>query len=80
MKDLITRINSLIHQEINPYSPANNTFYGLYKTDQEKYKEAILKQVEEYRTKNLKYFQMACIHIDTIGWMNDGCKYNIEIE
>ena len=34
MKELITRINSLVHQEINPYSPANNTFYGLYKTDQ----------------------------------------------
>lgn len=38
MIDLINRIHSLIHQEINPYSPANNTLYSIYKTDYEKYK------------------------------------------
>jgi ubiquitin-protein ligase len=31
MSDLIQRIVNLIHQEVNPYSPANASLYQIYK-------------------------------------------------
>jgi ubiquitin-protein ligase len=37
MSDLIQRIMNLIHQEVNPFSPANSTVFQLYKEDQKKY-------------------------------------------
>jgi ubiquitin-protein ligase len=33
MGELIKRTINLIHQEINPYSPANQTLYTMYKMD-----------------------------------------------
>lgn len=37
MTDLIQRIVNLIHQDINPFSPANASLYQLYKEDTQKY-------------------------------------------
>ena len=41
MKDLIQRIINLIHQEVNPFSPANAPLYQLYKEDNVKYEEVM---------------------------------------
>jgi ubiquitin-protein ligase len=38
MTDIIRRIDALIHQEINPYSPANASLFDLYLKKNVEYK------------------------------------------
>lgn len=64
MVELIRRVDGLIHQEINPYSPANNTLFSLYKSDAHKYNQILTEQRQKYLVKNPKYYQMACVHIE----------------
>jgi ubiquitin-protein ligase len=39
MPDLIQRIINLIHQDVNPFSPANSSLYQIYKEEPKKYEE-----------------------------------------
>ena len=67
MPDLIQRIVNLIHQEVNPFSPANASLYQLYKDDRDKYEQLMKEQAARYVSKSAKYFAEPCIHINIIS-------------
>jgi ubiquitin-protein ligase len=57
MSSIIQRIDSLIHQEINPYSPANMTVFELYKSNPNEYERILKEQASKYKDKNIAYFK-----------------------
>lgn len=67
MADLIQRVANLIHQEVNPYSPANASLYQLYKDDRPKYEQAMREQAARYAHKHPKYFAEPCVHITVLS-------------
>ena len=62
--DLVKRVEALVHQPINPYSPANNTLYELYKTDLEGYNKIMKEQSLRFSKRDEKYYKNPCIHIE----------------
>jgi len=66
MCDLLQRINNLIHQEINPYSPANASLYRIYKEEPQRYEAIMIEQTNRYKSKNSKYFNEPSMHINLL--------------
>ena len=75
MSDLIQRIVNLIHQHVNPFSPANSTLYHTYKEDPKKYEEMMIEQKNRYLAKDPKYFLEPSIHINILSndWIHILC-------
>lgn len=67
MADLIQRVVHLIHQEVNPYSPANASLYQLYKENPVKYEQTMREQAARYATKHPRYYSEPCIHINILS-------------
>ena len=66
MADILQRIVSLIHQDVNQYSPANVDFFTMLKENPGKYEEFIKSQAQRYSKQSEKYFHEPSIHINMI--------------
>jgi ubiquitin-protein ligase len=67
MSDILQRVLGILHQEINPYSPANAELFRIYREEPLKYEEIIREQTKKYAKQAPRYFQEACIHINIIN-------------
>lgn len=66
MADILQRIASLVHQDVNQYSPANMEMFRIFKENRAEYEAKIKAQAEKYSSKKEKYFQKPCIHINLL--------------
>jgi ubiquitin-protein ligase len=48
MADILQRIANLVHQDVNPYSPANMEMFRLFKEDPAGYEQAVRNQAGRY--------------------------------
>jgi ubiquitin-protein ligase len=63
MREVLSRLDSFVHQPPNVYSPANEKMLKLYLEDEQEYARTIREQVKRYTTIHQKYLEMPCVHV-----------------
>lgn len=66
MSDIIQRVINIIHQDVNPYSPANPHLFQLYREHPQLYRHRLQQQAQLYATQSAALFALPSVHINVL--------------
>jgi ubiquitin-protein ligase len=66
MSDIIQRVINIIHQDINPYSPANPHMFQLYREQPQDYRLRLQQQAQRYAAQSPALFAHPSVHINVL--------------
>lgn len=67
MAEILGRVEALLNQAPNPYSPANNALYQLWRNQPEEYERVMAEQRTRFLVRDGKYYRMASVHVEMCG-------------